>query len=118
MSDAALSPESRIRRVQRVALIAGAVGLALCAGGALIEPPYGRVQFFRSYLVAFIGVVSIPLGSLAILMVHHLTGGAWGTTLRHVAEAATRTLLLLAILFVPLLLGLHDLYPWAKWDTE
>src|SRR5207302_10027131 len=80
--------------------------------------PYGRVQFFRSYLVAFIGVVSIPLGSLAILMVHHLTGGAWGAALRPIAEAATRTLLLLAILFMPLLLGLRDLYPWVKWDAE
>src|SRR5262245_25124400 len=102
MSDSPPSLEPRIARVQRAALIVGAVGLGLCVLGAVIPAGesegglFGRAQFFRSYLVAYLGVLGIGLGSLAILMVHHLTGGAWGLALRRVLEAATRTLPLLA----------------------
>src|SRR5205823_14623750 len=90
---------------------------ALMPTGDLETDLFGWSQFFRSYLVAYLGVLGIALGSLAILMVHHLTGGAWGTALRGVLEAATRTLPLLALLFVPLLFGLRDLYRWANWDA-
>ena len=55
---------------------------------------------------------------LVILMIHHLTGGQWGWALRGVATAAARTLPWLALLFLPLVLGLHDLYPWANWPAD
>jgi hypothetical protein len=50
-------------------------------------------------------------------MLHHLSRGAWGLVIRRVFEAASRTLPLLAVLFVPLLFGLDDLYPWARAET-
>ena len=46
-------------------------------------------------------------------MLHHLTGGGWGFVIRRILEAAFGTLPLLALLFLPLLFGLHHLYPWA-----
>jgi hypothetical protein len=55
---------------------------------------------------------------MVILMMHHLTGGAWGTVIRPFLETATRTLPVLALLFLPLLLGLADVYPWARWTPE
>jgi hypothetical protein len=93
-------------RLQRGALIAGVTGLILCLVGALFSPAH----FFRSYLVAFNFWLGIALGCLVILMLQYLTGGAWGILLRRVLEAGTRTLLLLAFLFVPLLVGLPELY--------
>jgi hypothetical protein len=57
------------------------------------------------------------LGSLAIVMVPHLSGGAWGLVIRRVLESATRTMPLVALLFVPLLFGLASLYPWARPDV-
>src|SRR5437762_688828 len=72
MSDSGMSLGPRDERLQRAALLVGAAGLALCACGVLVDEPYGRVQFFRSYLVAYLGVLSRPLGALAILMVYHL----------------------------------------------
>src|SRR4029077_18576288 len=73
-----------------------------------------RVQFFRSYLFAFVYWLSIPLGCQAILMMHHLTGGWWGYPIRRLLEAGTRTLFAMAILFIPLLLGLSRLYAWDQ----
>ncbi|HET6861841.1 MAG TPA: hypothetical protein VFH91_02305, partial [Pyrinomonadaceae bacterium] len=56
----------------------------------------------------------IAVGSLALLMLQHLTGGGWGFVIRRVLEAATRTLPLMAVLFIPIILGAHSLYPWTR----
>jgi hypothetical protein len=103
------SSQPGLDQLQWRALIAGVVGLLLCLLGVYLDP----VQFFRSYLVAYLFWLSIPLGCLAILMIHHLVGGTWGAVIRRMLEAATRTLPLLLVLFVPLWFGLEDLYTWA-----
>jgi hypothetical protein len=72
-----------------------------------------RRQFFHSYLFAFSFWVGISVGSLALLMLQHLTGGGWGLVIRRVLEAATRTLPLALILFVPIVAGAHWIYPWT-----
>jgi hypothetical protein len=83
----------------------------------------GPVQFFRSYLVAYVFWTGIAVGSLAIMMLHHLSGGAWGLVIRRIFEAATRTLPLLAIAFLPLVVALfvhphgHSLYEWSNPET-
>jgi hypothetical protein len=90
----------------------GVAGAAGCAVALVFLP----AQFFRSYLVAYTFWVGVGSGSLVILMVQHLTAGVWGILIRRVLEAGTRTLPLLAVLFVPIALGLRDLYPWARPD--
>ena len=50
--------------------------------------------------------LGIALGSLALMMIQHLSGGAWGV-FRRIFEASSRTLPLLAVLFVPVLLGMQ-----------
>jgi hypothetical protein len=88
----------------------GALFLALLIFGLLMD----RAQFFHAYLVGFIFWIGITLGSLALLMLQHLTGGAWGLIIRRTLEAATRTLPLMLILFLPLLAGLNQIYPWTN----
>jgi len=73
-------------------------------------------QFFRSYLFAFEFWLSIPLGSVAIVMLHHLTGGWWGLPIRRILEAGSRTIRIMAVLFIPVLLGISKLYIWANAD--
>lgn len=102
----------RLTRAKTTAFIAGAVGLAVCAACAALSLDF-RVQFFRSYLWAYTYCLGVPLGCLVVLMIQHLTGGRWGYTLRRLLEAATRTLPVLAVLFVPLAFGLPYLYEWA-----
>jgi hypothetical protein len=99
-----------VERARLAALTIGALSLALCAFGGIRNP----TQFFRSYLVAYLFWVGIALGCAAIVMLHHLVGGGWGFVIRRLLEAGTRTFLLLAALFVPLVFGLSKLYRWAQ----
>jgi hypothetical protein len=99
-------------RIQRPALIVGIIALAICAIGGL----FNHEQFFRSYLVGYMFVLGITLGSMAIVMVNHLTGGGWGILIRRSGEAAAGTLPLLLVLFIPIAFGLESLYPWARAD--
>src|SRR5271157_1282942 len=71
-------------------------------------------EFYRGYLLGFMCWLGVALGSMAILMIRHLTGGGWGTVIRRILGAAMRTLPLLAILFIPVILGMHRLYIWAR----
>ncbi len=98
-----------IGRWQQRALIVGAIFTVLFALGAFLD----RAQFFHSYLVAYLFWTGISLGSLAILLLQHLTGGAWGLVIRRVLEASTGTLPLMALLFIPIILGAHQIYPWT-----
>ena len=89
--------------------IIGLIGVLALAAGAFTA----RDQFFRSYLWAYLLCVGLAGGSLAWLMLQHLTGGAWGIVIRRPAEAAARTFPLLVLLFVPIALGISSLYPWS-----
>ena len=93
----------------RRGLVVGALAAVVSAVGLISNP----AQFYRSYLVAFVFVLGVALGSLAISMLHHMSGGAWGLVIRRILEASTRTLPLVALFAVPLLFGLRHLYPWA-----
>jgi hypothetical protein len=103
---------SEARRLMRWAFLIGLVALLPCVIGAIVSPQ----QFFRAYLAAYMFYLGIALGSLVILMIYHLTGGAWGYLVQRIFEAATRTLPLLAVLFIPIALGVGSLYLWARPD--
>ena len=66
-----------------------------------------------SWLLAFLFVLSIALGSLFFVLVAFATKAGWSVVVRRIAENAMATLPLLALLFVPIALGLEHLYPWA-----
>jgi len=103
---------ARFDRIERRAFVLGVAALVLAMLDGIRVPE----QFFRSYLLAFVFWLGFPLGCAAFLMVHHLTGGFWGLPIRRPLEAGTRTLPLLAILVLPLLLGLGRLYSWTHPD--
>ncbi len=105
----ALTGHERLARLETRARVVGLAGLAALAAGGAAD----RVQFFHSYLAAFVFVAGVALGSLALVMLHHMTGGAWGLMIRRLSEGASRTLPLVALMFVPLALGLRYLYAWA-----
>lgn len=99
------TPDS-VGRLQRNALAAGGIGLLLCIVAAIKSPQI----FFPSYLMGYMLVLGLALGSLGLLMLQHLTGGHWGIVIRRPLESATRTLPLLAVLFLPIVLGMKYLY--------
>jgi hypothetical protein len=104
------APPATLARAQTAGLIVGLAALAGAAFTFLGERPY----FFKGYLLGFVFWTGVSLGCLALAMVHHLSGGAWGVVSRRVFEAAGRTLPLMAILLIPFAFGLPDVYLWAQ----
>ena len=72
-------------------------------------------EFYRGYLLGFMCWLGVALGSMAVLMIRHLTGGGWGMVIRRIMGASMRTLPLLTILFIPMIIAVaqHRIYPWA-----
>jgi hypothetical protein len=109
-------PPAQLEQLQRLqwrSLVVGVVAVAVCIVGVFINP----AQFFRAYLGAYLFFLGIAHGCFATLMIYHLTGGAWGFLIRRILEAGMRTLPLLAVLFLPIALGVGDLYIWARPDA-
>jgi hypothetical protein len=98
-----------IARFRLPAFFVGAAALGVCAIGGFFAP----AQFFHSYLFAFLFWAGVALGCLAVAMLHHVTGGAWGLPIRRPLESGSRTLPLLAVLFLPIAVGARRLYEWA-----
>ena len=99
-----------VKTIQQRSLIVGLVFSVIAALGAWLRPD----EFFRAYLLAFMAWLGITLGSMAILMLRHLTKGAWGMVIRRILGAAMRCVPLMIALFIPLLFGIHRLYIWAR----
>ena len=99
-----------IDRLRRPSLAVGLIALAACGAGWYMAPG----AFFRAYLFGYIFFAGLTLGCLAIVMLQHLTGGAWGIPIRRILESGTRTLPLVALLFLPIAFGVRRLYPWAR----
>jgi hypothetical protein len=113
MADSTYTVPTRISGLQRLALVVGVVGLGLCAVGFLGN----REHFFRAWLMAYMVWFGVALGSMAWLMIQYLSGGAWGVVTRRIFEASSRTLPFMAVLFLPIALGVHDLYLWSRPDV-
>jgi len=104
---------SDLHRIQKGSLTAGIIGLVVLVLGAFLS---GLDQFFQSYLYAYLYWLGITLGSLALALLYGMVGGNWGMVIRQISEAASKTLWLVALLFVPVVFGLRYLYPWARPD--
>ena len=91
-------PPEAIGGLQRLGMGAALVGVVLTIVGFVMA---GQARFFQAYLVAYTFWMGLVLGSLALLMVQHLSGGAWGIVIRRPLEAAVRTMPIMALLFMP-----------------
>ncbi len=111
------APVADINRWRTLALGIGGIGSAIILVIALIFPEQ-REQALRSWLLGFIFWGGIGLGGLGVLLLQHLTGGAWGVVIRRIAEAASRTLPIIFVLFLPIMLGVTYLYEWTHLDDQ
>ncbi len=99
-----------VSRAKNISLGVAVIGLIGCLIGWFIEPR----DFFVGYLFGHFFFLGLSLGSLGLLMIHHLTAGDWGYAVRRFLESAVGNLPLLALLFVPIFFGLSQLYPWEN----
>jgi len=96
----------------RVSLVVGIAGLTLSAVGYWVD----AAQMFHSYLTAFAFWVWIALGGLFFTMLHHLVDAKWSIVLRRLSESIMICLPFMALFFIPVLIGMHDLYHWSHAD--
>lgn len=100
-----------VKKIGQRSLIIGVAFAVIAVILAVAKPD----EFYRAYLLGFMCWLGVALGSMAIVMIRHLTGGGWGMVIRRILGAAMRTLPLLALLFIPIILAVaqHRVYPWA-----
>lgn len=109
-------PQGLVKALDRVCAL-GALG-GVIGGVALVAGAVSSVQAaLQSYLFAYIFCFNFTLGCFGLLMMHHMVSGGWGFMIQRIIEAGMWTILVMALLFVPILLGVGVLYPWA-WPGE
>jgi hypothetical protein len=106
---AAIPPGHAWNRLPMIGGVAALLGAAACAILGAANPR----QFFFSWLVSFLFFLSLSLGGLFFVLIQYAAQGGWGIVLRRIGETIFATLPVMAALFLPLLLGLGDLYSWA-----
>jgi hypothetical protein len=102
-----------VDRLQRAGLFAGGIA-ALAAVYGLTKSP---ADFYHSYIFSYMLVLGLTVGSLGLLMLQHLTGGIWGIVIRRPLEAASRNIILMLVLFIPIVLGMKYLYSGSDNET-
>lgn len=102
---------AELARLRTLALGVGGIATIVVAVGAY----FNTEQALRSWLLGFIFWGGLCFGSLGVLMLQYLTGGAWGIVIRRIVEAGSRTLPLVVLLFIPLAIGVytHNIYEWT-----
>ena len=101
---------SRWTAGRNVLVFAALLGILGCIAGYFTNP----ARLFESYTVAFAYTSLIGLGAFFFVMVQFLTGSAWSVTMRRIMENVMITLPMGLILFIPVAMGLREIYPWMN----
>ncbi len=83
-------------------LMIAALGWLLCIIGFFVN----REQFQFSYHTAFIFCATITLGGLFFVMSQRLTTAGWSVVVRRLAEVFVANLPIIALLFIPVVIGI------------
>lgn len=95
-------------RLETSAWLVACAGIAGSATGWALRP----AEFPHAWLAALAFWIGWPIGSLALIFIHALTGGRWGDAIRPALALGVATLPLALPLGLPLLFVLPMLYPW------
>jgi len=118
---AEISPQENFKlgdlgpRIRLMGMTLAILGLGGAIGwGAFIGDGWKR--FMHSYLLGFVYVLSLGLGALFFVLLHHLFRAHWSTTTRRLAEGMMATFPLLFVLAmgiaIPVMAGYEDLFRW------
>jgi len=106
---ATIPPGHSWNRLPMIGAACALLGAVACA----ILGPANPKQFFFSWLVSFLFFLSLALGALFFVLIQYAAQGGWGIVLRRIGEATFATLPVMAALFLPVILGLQDIFSWA-----
>ena len=100
----------------RLPMIAGVIALLGVVGSVILGMGNPK-QFFFSWLVSFLFFMSLALGGLFFVLIQYASQGGWGIVVRRVGETVFATIPVMAVLFIPVLLGMHNLYEWSHHEA-
>lgn len=98
----------------KISAAVGLVGLALTLIGILADPD----RALLGYLFAYVTVAVVVVGALILLLIGYVANARWIAPLRRMQEGIVIALPALAVLFVPIALGLDRIYVWAMPASE
>jgi hypothetical protein len=94
------------------------LGLAVLGWvGTIIAYFSNHDQFFSAYLASWVNWISLSIGATFFVMFQRLTQAEWSVVVRRLAEVVMTNFWILAVLFIPLLFGLHSLYEWTHTEV-
>ncbi len=102
---------SKYRNLPVILIVAGAIaaGLGTAASGL------GAKQFAFSWLLAFMFSLSLCLGGLFLVIVHHLFDASWSVPTRRLCEHLACLLApAMLVLFLPIAFLAKTIYPWMR----
>ena len=96
------------------------IGWLLFGAGLIL----GVIGFFTdhhralmNYLMAYMFILSIGIGSLLLIALEYVGGADWSVPIRRVVEFLSSTIIFLPILVLPLVFSIHDIFHWAHKDV-
>ncbi|HSN53531.1 MAG TPA: hypothetical protein VLT32_02620 [Candidatus Sulfomarinibacteraceae bacterium] len=104
--------EARRTRWMGIAAVVAVVGIAASLALAMATPD-GVHYLLETYLVSYALFLSLSLGALFFVMLQHVTRAGWSVVVRRIAEAMATNVWLMAVLAIPIVLGMEHLYHWA-----
>jgi hypothetical protein len=96
------------------------IGWLLFGAGLIL----GIIGFFTdqhrailNYLMAYMFILSIGIGSLLLIALEYVGGADWSVPIRRVVEFLSSIIIFLPILVLPLIFSIHDIFHWAHKDV-
>jgi len=92
------------------------IGMTLLIVGVILGVAAFFVDHSRAaynYLIAFTFMISIGVGALFLIALEYIVGADWSVPIRRVVEFFAATIPLLALLVIPLLFNIGELFHWS-----
>src|ERR1700752_1063426 len=109
LEQATIPPGHPWNRLPVIGAGAAVLGAVACAILGAANPK----QFFFSWLGSFLFFLSLALRGLFFVLIQYASQGGWGIVVRRIGETIFATIPVMAALFIPLLLGLRDVFSWS-----
>lgn len=99
----------------RTMQVGAGIGIAVLAATFFLSfyVDHSIKRFLYSYLTSFVFFLSLSLGAFFFLPLQHLVRAGWSVVVRRIAEIMAVNMALLAILFIPILLGMSVIFKWT-----
>jgi hypothetical protein len=99
------------RRTMKILVVGAVAGLAGVVATSLVS---GGTRFWVNWILWFLFVLTIGLGSLFIVALEHVVGARWSVPLRRIPERLSSLAVLMGPAAFLALFSLPLLYPWTR----